>query len=154
MNSSAVSAKLTLAKSDLGFRWPIRVYYEDTDAGGVVFHARYLCFMERARTERLRRAGFELDQLQREQGILFVVRAAEVEFLKPARFNEVLEVTAELMEVRAASVYFEQRIYRGEELLCRGVVRVVVVDAGAFKPRIVPPFLIEGLRVRDAADPT
>lgn len=154
MSSSALSVRPSGVGADSGFRWPVRVYYEDTDAGGVVFHAKYLCFMERARTERLRRAGFELDRLQHEQGILFVVRAAEIEFLKPARFNDVVEVTADLTEVRAASVYFDQRIYRGEDLLCRGVVRVVVVDSGRFKPRVVPPFLIEGLRFTDVASPS
>ncbi|MGZ8244830.1 tol-pal system-associated acyl-CoA thioesterase, partial [Methylomagnum sp.] len=114
----------------LAFRWPIRVYYEDTDAGGLVYHANYVRFMERARTERLRAHGFELDGLQRDHGIMFVVRSMALDFLKPARFNESLWVTADIEETRAASIYFRQAVLRGEdEILCQAKVRVVSISA-------------------------
>lgn len=128
------------------FRWPIRVYYEDTDAGGLVYHANYLRFMERARTERLRAAGFELDALQRDHGIMFVVRSMELDFRKPARFNESLWVTADFDEIRAASLYFEQAVMRGEdEVLCRARVRVVSISAETYRPKGVPDYVIRQL---------
>jgi acyl-CoA thioester hydrolase len=140
-----MSATSTETRAE-GFRWPVRVYYEDTDAGGVVFNANYLRFMERARTERLRANGFELDQLQREHNLLFVVRSVEVDFLKPARFNDLLEVSADMAEIRAASLYFHQEVFRGGELLCRGKVRVVSVAAETFKPLAVPDWLAGKIR--------
>jgi acyl-CoA thioester hydrolase len=129
------------------FRWPIRVYYEDTDAGGVVYHANYLRFLERARTERLRALGFELDELREREDILFVVRSMELDFLKPARFNEALWVTAEMEQIRSASIFFRQAIFRGEsELLCEARVRVVCLSAAAFRPKPVPDFMVRCLR--------
>jgi acyl-CoA thioester hydrolase len=129
------------------FRWPIRIYYEDSDAGGLVYHANYLRFLERARTERLRALGFELDALQREHGVMFVVRSMELDFLKPARFNEMLWVTAEFEQVRSASLFFRQAVMRGEdEILCEARVRVVSISAETFRPRPVPDFLAERLR--------
>ena len=79
------------------FIWPVRVYYEDTDAGGVVFYANYLKFFERARTEMLRAAGFEQDELIANEGVIFVVRAVQVDYLSPARFNEQINVSAEVL---------------------------------------------------------
>jgi len=128
------------------FRWPVRIYYEDTDAGGLVYHANYLRFMERARTERLRAAGFELDGLQCDHGILFVVRYMELDFLKPARFNDALWVTAEFSEIRAASLYFDQAVLRGEdEVLCRARVRVVSISAETYRPKGVPDGVVQQL---------
>ena len=86
------------------FRWPVRVYYEDTDSGGVVYYANYLRFMERARTEWMRTLGFEQDALIRNPGILFAVRSASLEYLRPARFNDLLEVSVRLCERRRASL--------------------------------------------------
>ena len=83
------------------FCWPVRVYYEDTDSGGVVYYANYLKFMERARTEYLRSLGFEQDQLRREQGILFTVHSLQVDFRLPARFNDLLEVSTHVSDVQA-----------------------------------------------------
>lgn len=128
------------------FRWPVRVYYEDTDAGGLVYHANYLKFMERARTERLRAAGFELDGLQRDHGIMFVVKSMALDFRKPARFNESLWVTADFGEIRAASLYFEQEVRRGEdEILCSARVRVVSISPETFRPKPVPEFVVQRL---------
>lgn len=128
------------------FRWPVRVYYEDTDAGGVVYHANYLRFMERARTERLRAHGFSLDDLHRDHGILFVIHGLELEFMRPARLNDLLWVSAEITERRAVSLVFRQAVGRGEgEILCRGKIRVVTVAADTMRPRPMPEFLTRGL---------
>jgi len=80
------------------FTWPVRIYYEDTDAGGVVYYANYLKFFERARTEMLRAEGFEQDQLLQNEGVLFVVRSVQVDYLTPARFNEQLQVDCQVAE--------------------------------------------------------
>lgn len=125
------------------FRWPVRVYYEDTDAGGVVYYANYLRFMERARTEWLRSLGFEQDRLVREQGIIFAVTEAELRFLRPARFNDALEVVARVIERRRASLRFAQTVARGGELLCEGRVQIACLDSAAFRPRPIPDELLK-----------
>lgn len=127
------------------FVWPVRVYYEDTDAGGVVFYANYLRFMERARTEWLRALGFEQDELMREPGIVFAVRRTEVDYLLPARFNESLQVRSQIAGVRGASIDFLQEIVReGEQqVLCRGLVKVACLSAGSMKPAKIPPAMRE-----------
>lgn len=94
------------------FNWPVRVYCEDTDAGGVVFYANYLKFFERARTEMLRSVGFEQDNLLAEQNLIFVVRSVKVDYLKPARFNELLDVSAKVIEYKKTNFTFEQAITR------------------------------------------
>ena len=114
------------------FSLPLRVYYEDTDSGGVVYYANYLKFMERARTEWLRSLGFEQDELSRRDGILFVVRAARVEYLKPARFNDSLEVSVMLGRRGPASMVFQQEVRRGHEVLCSGEIKIACLDAAAF----------------------
>lgn len=134
------------------FRWPVRVYYEDTDAGGLVYHANYVKFLERARSERLRALGFELDALQRDHGIVFAVRSMALDFLKPARFNDALEVTAELEEIRFTSLFFRQAVLRSEdETLCRARVRIACLADGSFRPSAMPDFLVERLRENLAA---
>lgn len=120
---------------------PIRVYYEDTDSGGVVYYANYLKFMERARTEWLRRLGVEQDRLLAEEGILFAVRSVEVEYLSPARFNDLLEVSARAVECRGASMVFAQQVRRGESLLCQGNVKIVSLDGATLRPKPVPKWL-------------
>lgn len=127
-----------------GFILPVRVYYEDTDAGRVVYHSNYINFMERARTEWLRSLGYEQDSLIREQGIVFVVRSLQVDYLKPALFNDLLQVEASIHEIGRTSVHFRQNIWRenkGEnvrEHLIAGIVRVVCVDADSFRPKPIP----------------
>lgn len=124
------------------FQWPVRVYYEDTDSGGVVYHANYLRFMERARTEWLRALGFEQDWLRSEHNCLFAVHSMNLNFRRPARFNDLLEIESNLLEINGASLYFAQKIYRSGELLCEATVRVVSLDARRFRPRAMPQFLI------------
>ena len=124
------------------FRWPVRVYYEDTDSGGVVYYANYLKFMERARTEWLRSLGFEQDRLVREAGIIFAVTEAELKFRRPARFNDALTVTAQVIERRRVSLRFAQAVYRDDELLCEGRVQIASLDSAQFSPRPIPAALI------------
>jgi len=140
-----------------GFSLPIRVYYEDTDAGGVVYHSNYINFFERSRTEWLRSLGIEQDQLISEYKTIFVVRALDCEYLKPAVFNDELFVTTDIREFGRTSVVFKQqiiRINRTEQeknkdvdyvVLAEGNVTVVAVDTEKFKPKRLPSFLLEKL---------
>ncbi|WP_031435039.1 tol-pal system-associated acyl-CoA thioesterase [Methylomarinum vadi] len=127
------------------FNWPVRVYYEDTDAGGVVFYANYLKFFERARTEMLRSLGFEQDRLIEEQGIIFVVRSVQVDYLKPARFNEQIQVSAEVTQAKKTNFLFAQEICRDDDLLCKGEVRIACLDAETMRPKAVPAEILEHL---------
>ncbi len=127
------------------FNWPVRVYYEDTDAGGVVFYANYLKFFERARTEMLRSLGFEQDELIDRQGVIFVVRSVKVDYLKPARFNEQIQVSAEVTETKKTSFLFAQEINRGDDLLCKGEVRIACLDAQNMRPKAIPAAILEQL---------
>jgi len=130
-----------------GFRWPVRVYYEDTDAGGVVYHANYLRFFERARTEFLRSLGVEQDDLRRRYGILFVVRSVQVEYVKAARFNDALSVSVEVEQLKSASLHFRQLAMRqDDELVCEARVRVVCLVAETFRPTAIPDLLLQRLK--------
>ena len=120
------------------FAITVRVYYEDTDAGGVVYYANYLKYMERARTEWLRALGFDQSALARDDGVVFAVRAASLEFLKPARFDDALEVSVGVAELGRASIQFAQSITRAATVLCEGTVRVACLDAVKFAPRPIP----------------
>ena len=128
------------------FIWPVRVYYEDTDAGGVVFYANYLKFFERARTEMLRAAGFEQDELIANEGVIFVVRAVQVDYLSPAIFNEQINVSAEVVLAKKASLTFEQSITRGDDLLCKSIIRIACLDAVTMRPKVIPENLLELLK--------
>ena len=124
-----------------GFSWSVRVYYEDTDAGGVVYYANYLKFMERARTEWLRELGFEQDELIASENVLFAVRHIEVEYLKPARLDDALVIDVQLIDVSAATMTLAQEITRQNEpgVLCKGLVKIVCLKASTFKPVTLPP---------------
>lgn len=127
------------------FSWPVRVYYEDTDAGGVVYNANYLKFMERARSEYLRSLGFEQDQLAGE-GIIFAVHRTEIDFLQPARFNQLLEVTARIIEQKKVSLLFAQEIRQADAtLFSRALVRVVCINPENFKPRAIPENIMRAI---------
>jgi acyl-CoA thioester hydrolase len=121
------------------FTWPVRIYWEDTDAGGVVYHANYLRFMERARTEWLRAQGIDQQALRDSTGLAFVVRDMQLEFLKPARLDDELQVTVAVKERRAASMLFTQEIGRVDGmLLIRAQLRVACVDVLAMRPVQIP----------------
>ena len=128
------------------FIWPIRVYYEDTDAGGVVFYANYLKFFERARTEMLRAMGHEQDKLMVNPGIIFAVRSVQVKYLKSARFNDQIEVSAEVILAKRASLTFEQLITRDNDTLCTCITRIACLDANTLRPKEIPTNLQELLK--------
>lgn len=120
------------------FTWPIRVYYEDTDSGGVVYHSNYLNFMERARTEWLRALGFEQTQLKDQHGLIIVIHSLSMQFKKPAYFNDMLAVHCELSELGRSSLIMQQSISRDGLVLIEAQVKVAFVDAVSFKPIGVP----------------
>ena len=133
------------------FILPVRVYYEDTDAGGVVYYANYLRFMERARTEWLRTLGFEQDQLAQELSVVFAVAGLEIAYRKPARFNDALSVSAKIDTIGRASLLFKQEIWRegsnnSRELLTTASVKVVCVNTGTFRSMTIPTAIRELLQ--------
>lgn len=128
------------------FSWPTRVYWEDTDAGGVVYHAQYVAFLERARTEWLRVRGHGQDQLRREHDLVFAVRDMQLDFLRPARLDDLLAVTVELRQCRRASVVFAQSVLRGDEVLLTAQVRLAALGAESFRPRAAPDALYEEMK--------
>lgn len=127
------------------FTYPIRVYYEDTDAGGVVYHANYLKFFERARTEMLRARGFEQDDIRANDGVIFAVRSVQVDYLRPALFNNLLQVSSDVTEIKKASLTFNQQINRDGEPLCTGIIRIACLDAHTLRPKAIPEYLYESL---------
>jgi acyl-CoA thioester hydrolase len=121
------------------FEWPVRIYYEDTDAGGVVYYANYLRYLERARTEWLRSLGFGQQALIAESGILFAVRHVEIDYLQPARFDDELTVEAQVEKLSKVSLTFGQRIVRAPDaILCTARVKVACLDSSSFRPRAIP----------------
>ncbi len=127
------------------FRFPVRVYYEDTDAAGVVYYANYLKFMERARTEWLASLGFPLAAFEREHGVAFVVHRAEIDFLAPARLNDWLDVTVEAVERGASRLVAMQEVRRGPMALTRARVALACVDTARWKPARMPKPLTHAL---------
>jgi acyl-CoA thioester hydrolase len=120
------------------FRWPVRVYYEDTDAAGVVYYANYLKYLERARTEWLRALGFEQPALARDHGVVFAVRALNIEYLRAARFDDQLLVESACVELRGSVIVLDQTVKRGDETLVTATVRVACVNTCTFKPVRIP----------------
>ena len=129
------------------FDWPVQVYYEDTDAGGVVYHSQYLNFMERARTEFLRSLGLIQTELKDDLGVLFVVRDIQIRFKKPAKFDDALKVNTQLLKVGRSLLEFEQNIYRRDEHLIAAKVDVVCIGAGSFRPVSIPDKMLGFLKL-------
>ena len=127
------------------FRWPLRVYYEDTDFGGVVYYANYLRYFERARTEWLRSLGIEHQALAREAGLQFVVRRAEIDFLRGARLDDALEVTVEIAERKRTWLMLKQQALRGGEPMASALVQAACVRCADFKPAPLPAALTDRL---------
>ena len=137
------------------FSWPVRVYYEDTDSGGVVYYANYLKFMERARTELLRSVGYQQDQLQQELGIVFAVVSANIQYKKPARFNHELNVITSITSLGKASIRFKQSVYlesahhtdgRDEKisgLLSEADIKIACLNAKKFTAQSIPASIIK-----------
>lgn len=143
---------MTEVVSASDFAWPVRVYYEDTDAGGVVYHANYLKFMERARTEWLRGLGFEQDRLRVEYGVVFAVRRLSMDMLRPAHFNEFLTVTCAVRRLRRASLEFEQAVLRQADGtgLVSARVGIACVDIAREVPAPIPGEVMEAMRLAEA----
>ena len=144
------------------FSWPVRVYYEDTDSGGVVYYANYLKFMERARTELLRSIGYEQDQLQQELGILFAVHNANIQYIKPARFNDELKVLTSITSLGRASIQFKQSIMLASSnhlessrhadvgnsvLLSDAEIKIACLNAEKFTPQSIPASIKEKINM-------
>jgi acyl-CoA thioester hydrolase len=134
----------------MSFEFPVRVYWEDTDAGGIVFYANYLKFFERARTEWLRALGLEQGALRDLLGGMFIVSETSVRYLQPARLDDELLVTAELESAGRASLIITQqaRLRKTGALLCEGTIRIGWVEAASLKPGRVPPIILEALKQR------
>ncbi|ANB18974.1 4-hydroxybenzoyl-CoA thioesterase family active site [Dokdonella koreensis DS-123] len=132
------------------FAWPVRVYWEDTDAGGVVYHSNYLRFLERARSEWLRAAGIGQQQLQHEAGIVFVVHRMDLRFRRPARLDDLLTATVAPVDVRGARFSVAQRLLRepDRELLVEAEVHIACLDAASFRPRPIPDDILQEIATR------
>ena len=134
------------------FSGPTRVYWEDTDAGDVVYHAQYLAFLERARTEWLRAHGKGQEALRIDHDLVFAVRAMRIEFLQPARLDDALLVSVTLRQCRRASLVLVQSIRRDGALLLEAEVRVAALNASDFRPRAIPSPLYDELKARELAN--
>jgi acyl-CoA thioester hydrolase len=120
------------------FSLPIRIYFEDTDSGGVVYHSNYLKFMERARTEWLRSIGIDQRHLKQDHQIMFVVHRIDIQYKFPARFNDDLIVKSELKNIGSSKIEFRQMIYRNDEMLIDASVDIACIDSEKFKPVRIP----------------
>ncbi|WP_313706776.1 tol-pal system-associated acyl-CoA thioesterase [Massilia sp.] len=128
------------------FTWPVRVYYEDTDAGGIVFYANYLKFFERARTEWLRAAGINQQELIDTDNAGFVVKSATIDYHVPARLDDELRLTLVIEKLGRASVQFAQKAYKGDTLLVEASVKVGCVDLATVRPRSLPEHVADKMR--------
>ena len=130
------------------FTWPVRVYYEDTDAAGMVYYANYLGFMERARTEWLRALGFNQSCMVASHGLAFVARSAQVDYFRPARLDDELLLETRMAEVKRAQVVFDQKVMRGTELLVHGRIRIACIDAASGRAAALSPDLLHLFRAQ------
>ena len=137
---SALAGLQTAVTKDAVFRWPVRVYYEDTDATGIVYHASYLKYCERARTEWLRRLGFGQERLRIEHGVAFTLASAQMQWRRPARLDDLLDVSVRVAAYGKVRIDFEQRIVRGEDRteLAVASMRVACIDTTSMRPRRLP----------------
>ena len=129
------------------FRFPVRVYYEDTDAAGVVYYANYLKFMERARTEWLSALGFPLAAFERDHGVVFVVHRCEIDFHLPARLNDALDVTVEPAKVGASTLKARQQVLRGADVVTSALITLACLDAARWRPVRMPAVLVQHLEI-------
>jgi acyl-CoA thioester hydrolase len=139
--------------SERVFHWPVRVYWEDTDAGGIVFYANYLKFFERARTEWLRHLGVNQHALRESTGGMFVVSTSQLNYLRPARLDDMLSVSAEITQVSRASMTITQAAQRmdeatGQVTLCVGTIGIAWVNAQTLRPERIPPHVVSVLQDR------
>ena len=130
----------------VAFKSSIRVYYEDTDAGGIVYYANYLHFMERCRSDWLRDLGHDILAINQQYGVFFAVRSTSIEYFKPAQLSDLLTVTVILKQLKHASLNIDQHIYRHDELLCEGTVRLASLNAATLTPTPIPEPLIADIK--------
>ncbi|MGF6776324.1 tol-pal system-associated acyl-CoA thioesterase [Paraburkholderia sp. GAS334] len=142
----AMDMSISQPGTEIGFTWPIRVYYEDTDAGGIVFYANYLKFFERARTEWLRACGVDQTRLADEAGAIFIVRSTALDYRAPARLDDLITVVSRIERLGRASVDFAQEAWREGTLLATGSIRVGCVERTALRPTAIPPSVLAALR--------
>lgn len=126
------------------FHWPVRVYYEDTDAGGIVYHARYLYFLERARTEWLRQTGYSQRELKL-QGVIFVVHSMNVKWISPAQLDDQLLVNVKIEKIKKASIQFEQTITLAGQQKLSATVLVACLNANNMKPSAIPSEILQNM---------
>jgi acyl-CoA thioester hydrolase len=136
------------------FTWSVRVYYEDTDTGGVVYYANYLKFFERARTEWLRAAGFGQHELATELGLQFVVARIECDYRRPARLDDRIDLDVRVVQAGRASIVFEQTARRGDEVLAQARVRAGCVDTKTFAPKAMPATMLAAMQSMASTEPT
>lgn len=149
MNAESVAPDKAGECVQPAFSWPLRIYYEDTDLSGVVYHANYLRYFERARTEWVRAIGLGQERLMQSEGLAFTVADLQIRYLRPARLDDELEVTVAVLMKRRASLLFEQHLRRAhapKEILATAQVRVACVDVRSFRPRPLPALLMKGER--------
>ncbi|MEE9447504.1 MAG: tol-pal system-associated acyl-CoA thioesterase [Arenicellales bacterium] len=123
------------------FIWPVRVYYEDTDAGGVVYHANYLRFMERARNEWLRNMGRPIEKIVEQDKLIFVVRSVQMKFIRPARLGDTLEISAAIESQRRASMIIAQEVRLDGQVLVKAEIQLAMVSSETFRPAALPDYL-------------
>ena len=133
-------------KSENVFLWPIRIYYEDTDAGGVVYHANYIKFMERARTEWLRSIGINQNELRDNHGVIFAILSVHVDYFLPAKFDDDLKVSSSVIKKGKASISIEQEVIRDAQVLCKGSIKVGTLDSINFKPKAMPEYVYKEIK--------
>jgi 4-hydroxybenzoyl-CoA thioesterase len=126
------------------YRWPLRVYIEDTDAGGIVYYVNYLKFLERARTEFMRSHGYGKNFIA-ERDLMFVVHSLEAKFIKPATLDDELEVSVEVLKIAKASMVFKQCVWCDDTLMFEATVKVACVDVNSVKPKSIPLELVKSL---------
>ena len=134
-----------MSDHESSFNWPVRVYFEDTDSGGIVYYASYLKFIERARTEWLRGCGIDVAELARKDRVLFAVRSLELDYRQPARLSDALRVSVVLERARRASLELWQEVIREDQPLCAGRLRLACLDADTLRPRRIPDTILTEL---------
>lgn len=144
-DTAARGAAAPVAAPRVRFEWPVRVYWEDTDGGGIVYHSNYLAFMERARSEWLRALGVDQGALRETERVQFAVVEMNVKWRRAARYDDLLVATAEVLERGGATLEFAQSVRRGDEVLVEATVRVAAVDAHTMRPRRLPAAIVDAM---------
>ena len=124
----------------------VRIYYEDTDAGGVVYHANYLKYMERARSEWLREIDWDVRKIEEEFGVVFAITKVQMEYLAPARLNDELQVSTELIQIGKVQLSVKQKIYNGDNLITTGLIKLAVIDKHKLKPHPIPNEILQEMK--------